>query len=59
MMAMALAGAERIFQLIDEESETDNGYVTLVRVITEMENMRKQTISPNLGVENIRIMMEH
>ena len=29
-IAMALAGAERIFELIDEESETDNGYVTLV-----------------------------
>ncbi len=27
---MALAGARRIFQLIDEEGETDNGYVTLV-----------------------------
>ena len=27
---MALAGAERIFALIDEESEKDNGYVTLV-----------------------------
>lgn len=27
---MALAGAKRIFELIDEESETDNGYVTLV-----------------------------
>lgn len=27
---MALAGAKRIFQLIDEESEVDNGYVTLV-----------------------------
>ncbi len=27
---MALAGAERIFNLIDEESETDEGYVTLV-----------------------------
>ncbi|MGC4018982.1 MAG: ABC transporter ATP-binding protein [Muricomes sp.] len=27
---MALAGAKRIFQLIDEESETDDGYVTLV-----------------------------
>lgn len=27
---MALAGAERIFDLIDEESEKDNGYVTLV-----------------------------
>lgn len=29
-IAMALAGAERIFELIDEESEVDNGYVTLV-----------------------------
>lgn len=27
---MALAGAERIFRLMDEESETDDGYVTLV-----------------------------
>ena len=27
---MALAGAERIFALMDEEPETDNGYVTLV-----------------------------
>lgn len=27
---MALAGADRIFQLLDEESEEDNGYVTLV-----------------------------
>ena len=27
---MALAGAERIFKLIDEEPEQDNGYVTLV-----------------------------
>ena len=29
-IAMALAGAERIFGLIDEESEKDDGYVTLV-----------------------------
>ena len=27
---MALAGAERIFELMDEESEQDSGYVTLV-----------------------------
>jgi ATP-binding cassette subfamily B protein len=27
---MALAGAERIFELMDEESEKDSGYVTLV-----------------------------
>ncbi len=29
-VAMALAGAERIFSLLDEEPEPDNGYVTLV-----------------------------
>lgn len=27
---MALAGGDRIFRLLDEKSETDNGYVTLV-----------------------------
>lgn len=30
---MAMAGAERIFQLIDEKSETDDGYVTLVNAV--------------------------
>ncbi len=30
MVSMALAGAQRIFDLIDEESEKDEGYVTLV-----------------------------
>ncbi len=29
-LVMALAGAERVFQLMDEEPEVDNGYVTLV-----------------------------
>lgn len=29
-IVMALAGAERIFELLDEESEKDDGYVTLV-----------------------------
>lgn len=29
---MALAGAERIFEMLDEEPEMDNGYVTLVNV---------------------------
>lgn len=29
-VAMAMAGAERIFTLLDEQSETDDGYVTLV-----------------------------
>ena len=37
MVSMALAGAQRIFDLIDEKSETDNGYVTLVNA-QETEN---------------------
>lgn len=32
---MALAGASRIFELLDEPSETDNGYVTLVNAKIE------------------------
>ena len=32
---MALAGADRIFKLLDEEPETDNGYVTLVNAVKE------------------------
>ncbi len=36
MVVMALAGASRIFELMDEESEQDNGYVTLVNA--KMEN---------------------
>ena len=42
---MAMAGAERIFSLMDEEPEVDNGYVTLVNAtydkdgnLTETEN---------------------
>lgn len=34
-VVMALAGAERIFQLMDEKEETDAGYVTLVNVTEE------------------------
>lgn len=43
-IVMALAGAERIFNLLDESSEEDNGYVTLVNaekkdgVLTESNN---------------------
>ena len=34
-IVMAMAGAERIFRMMDEEAETDNGYVTLVNVKEE------------------------
>ena len=33
MVVMALAGAERIFNLMDEESEVNEGYVTLVNAV--------------------------
>lgn len=35
MVVMALAGASRIFELMDEPSETDDGYVTLVNARME------------------------
>ena len=34
-IVMALAGSERIFRLLDEKPETDDGYVTLVRAVKE------------------------
>jgi len=34
-VVMALAGAERIFELLDEQPETDDGYVTLVNARIE------------------------
>ena len=34
-VAMAMAGAERIFTLLDEQPETDDGYVTLVNAKVE------------------------
>ncbi len=41
-IVMALAGAERIFELMDEEPETDDGYVTLVNAkIDEQGNIQE------------------
>ncbi len=34
-IAMALAGAERIYKLVDDEPEKDDGYVTLVNIQTD------------------------
>ncbi len=42
-IASAMAGAERIFDLIDEESETDDGYVTLVNVIENKDGSLTET----------------
>ncbi|MDP4118541.1 MAG: ABC transporter ATP-binding protein [Bacillota bacterium] len=38
-IVMALAGAERIFEMMDEEEEQDNGYVTLVDAKYEGEKL--------------------
>ena len=38
---MALAGAERIFKLMDEMSEEDNGYVTLVNIEKDEDEIRE------------------
>ena len=41
-VVMALAGAERIFKLLDEEVETDEGYVTLVNAEIDEEGNIKE-----------------
>ncbi len=37
VIAMGLAGASRVFELIDEEPEVDNGYVTLVNATVDVD----------------------
>ena len=37
-IAMAIAGADRVFSLLDQEVETDNGYVTLVNAKIDENN---------------------
>ena len=50
-IALAIGGSSRVFALLDEEKEVDDGYVTLVRAkydehgeIVEVENEKDQTI---------------
>ena len=42
-VASAMAGAERIFEMMDDESETDDGYVTLVNVIENKDGTLTET----------------
>lgn len=42
-IVMALAGAGRIFEIFDEEVETDDGYVTLVNAYFNKENLLTET----------------
>jgi len=48
-VVMALAGAERIFELTDTEPEADNGYVTLVRVSEENGEIKELAPSDKAG----------
>ncbi|MBR5922567.1 MAG: ABC transporter ATP-binding protein, partial [Clostridia bacterium] len=43
VIAMGLAGAKRIFDVMDETPEVDNGYVTLVNVETGEDGALKET----------------
>lgn len=43
MVVMALAGAERIFRLMDEEPEVDDGYVTLVNATRDAQGNLQET----------------
>ena len=47
MIAMGLAGASRVFALIDEEPEEDEGYVTLVRAEWGADGVLKETNDKN------------
>ncbi len=53
-IVMALAGAERIFALIDEESEKDEGYVTLVNAKKDENGniieCKERTLRRSLGI---------
>jgi len=46
---MALAGAERIFKLLDEKKETDEGYVTLINA-KENENGKLEECKERTGI---------
>ena len=55
-IVMALAGAERIFAMMDEEPEVDEGYVTLVNVRKDADgNMIECKREPACGRGSIRI----
>lgn len=52
LVVMALAGANRIFGLLDEESETDDGYVTLVNVKKDQNEISLDHTSVLLGMQH-------
>ena len=44
MIIMSLAGADRVFKLLDEPSETDDGYVTLVNAKIDEDGTVHETV---------------
>ena len=48
-VVMALAGAQRVFDLLDEEPETDEGYVTLVNA-KENRHGEREECEERMGV---------
>ena len=47
---MALAGAERIFEMMDQEPEVDNGYVTLIKAKKDKKSGELVETDDNTGV---------
>lgn len=47
-LVMAMAGAQRIFKILDEEKESDEGYVTLVNVREEKDGLKESKERTNL-----------
>lgn len=43
VVAMGMAGADRVFKLMDMQPETDNGYVTLVNAVKDKDGNLKET----------------
>ncbi len=57
-IVMAMAGADRIFKLMDEKEELDEGYVTLVNAKEEDGKLTEcEEKEPNAGHGNIHIRM--
>ncbi len=51
-VGLAYGGCERVCQMMDETSEVDDGYVTLVRAKYDEQRRRSyKTKSDNLGLE--------
>lgn len=55
---MALAGADRIFKLLDEQSEVDDGYVTLVNVTRENGQLVESEARTGIGRGSTLMKME-